>query len=258
MTFQRLNFKIIPLYKEFLKFLEKEDFEGIKRDYFGKYEYYFKNFCKRWEFLNEEEIYERIKKAKISHYSNVLDFDKNFYPNLNKYLKEIEEKIVIDIKGKIIFYIGFFCPDGKTVYDNEILIGISVDRIDDIRNLPIIIAHEIGHAQRRKIFPYKKDLEELFFSEGIAFYFSHLCFPYIKIYRNLFIKRGEYSYLMKNFKEILKDLKEIEGELLNLLSFYYIKFLVEDLKIPFKNIILMENMPISLERFLSYLSKILQ
>ncbi|MEO0245390.1 MAG: hypothetical protein ABIM82_03460, partial [candidate division WOR-3 bacterium] len=61
---------------------------------------------------------------------------------------------------------------------------------------------------------------------------------------------GEYSYMMKNFKEMLKNLREIEGEFLNFLSFYYIKFLVENLNIPFKDIISMERMPIPLKKFL--------
>ena len=255
MIFQKLKFEIIPVYKEFLEFLKKNDFEKIKKEYFYKYKDYFESFCIRWKILKEEEIEERIKRAKISHYSNVIDFDINFYPEIEKYLKEIDKNIFEEIFCKIIFYIGFFCPDGKTVLKNdEILIGISIDRINDIRNLPIILAHEIGHAQRRKFLKEVKDsFEEIFLSEGIAFYFSYLCFKEIKIYRNLFIKRGNYSYLIKNIREIVKDLKEIEGEILNFLSFFYIKYLVEKLKIDFKEIIKLEKMPVKLKEFLNFL-----
>jgi hypothetical protein len=249
---QKLKFEIIPIYKEFLKFLRQNDFEKIKKEYFDKYKDYFEIFCTRWKMLKEEEIEERIKRAKISHYSNVIDFDINFYPEIEKYLRIIGKNVFEEIFCKIIFYIGFFCPDGKTILrDDEILIGISIDRINDIRDLPIILAHEIGHAQRRKFLKDVKDFfEEIFLSEGIAFYFSHLCFKEIKIYKNLFIKRGNYSYLIKNIKEILKDLKEIDGEILNFLSFFYIKYLVEKLKMDFKEIIKLEKMPVKLEEFL--------
>ncbi len=254
MIFHKEKFEVIPLYKEFLHFLKKKDFYSIEKNYLGKYEEYFEKFCPRWELFEKKEIIERIKKAKIFHYSNVFEFDSRVYSEMNKLLKKIDKALLADLLCKIMLYIGFFCPDGKTiVHNDEIIIGISVDRINDIRDFPLILAHEIGHAQRRKFFPDVKDsFEEFFFSEGIAFYFSHKVFPEVKIYRNLFIKRGEYSYIMKNIKEIINSLNEksIKGDIFNFLSFYYIKFLVEKKNFELKDLIQKEKMPLPLENFL--------
>lgn len=257
MIFHRGKFEVIPLYREFLKFLEKNDFHSIEKFYLGKYWKYFKKLCPRWENFEKKEIIERIKRAKIPHYSNVFEFDLRVYPEMEKFLKEIDKNLLTDLSSKIILYIGFFCPDGKTiVHDNEIITGISIDRISDMRNFPLILAHEIGHAQRRKFFPHPENsFEEIFISEGIAFYFSHRVFPKVKNYRNLFIKRGEYSYIMKNIKEIIDefDEKNIKGDVFNFLCFYYIKFLVEKKKFKLKDLIQKEKMPLSLKDFLSLL-----
>lgn len=255
MIFRRGKFEIVPLYRECLQFLKQKDFISLEKKYLNKYEKYFEKFCTRWRIFEKKEIIKRVKKAKIYHYSNVLEFDSRIYPEIKKYLKEIEKNILTNLKCKIFLYIGFFCPDGKTiVFKRKLFIGISLDRINDMRNFPVILAHEIGHAQRRKFFPYPANsFGEKFFSEGIAFYFSYKVFPEVKIYRHLFIKRGEYSYILKNIKEIIRNLDErnIDGDILKFLSFCYIKFLVEKRNFKFKDIIKLKKMPISISDFLS-------
>jgi len=257
--FHRGKFEVIPLYREFLKFLKEKDFGSIEKNYLKRYEEYFKKLCSRWNIFEEKDIIERVKKSKISHYSNVFEFDSKVYPHMDKFLKEIDKHLLTDLSCKIILYIGFFCPDGKTiVHNDEIIIGISLDRINDMRNFPLILAHETGHAQRRKFFPNPEDsFEENFFSEGIAFYFSYKVFPGSKIYRHLFIKRGEYSYIMKNIKDILDNLdrENMRREVLNFLSFNYVKFLVEKLGFKFKELIQKESMPLSLKEFLPLFKK---
>lgn len=85
--------------------------------------------------------------------------------------------------------IGFFSPDGFTIkVEDEWQIGLGLERLGEVRRIPILVAHEFAHWYRRSHgLPTPVTLGERLIEEGLATHLSLLAYPERPLADHLFI-----------------------------------------------------------------------
>ncbi len=201
--------KIVALYRDFFKFLEKigqaeEKWNHYLTFYYKPHQKFLENYFSHFPLINFSSLKHRVEKIKASDYSWLRHLISACSPE--KIIKDAYKKCrgIVSPKEEpeVYLIIGFFSPDGFVMnFRGSPVICFGFERLKDFRLLSIIFAHEYAHfllEKSRGTVPEEKKFEWLLLSEGIGTYFSFLAFPERRMYEHFLLGRGTLNWCQRN------------------------------------------------------------
>ena len=201
--------KVLSLYQDFFKFLEKitpheEKWNIYFSCYYQPHEGFFENYFSRFPLIDNASLKQRVEAIKTSDYSTL----KNLISvcNPEEIIKEAYEKCIKVVLPKeepeVYLLIGFFSPDGFVMnLRGKPVICFGLERFKDFTLLRILFAHEYAHFLlnlSKRVVPEEEQLRWLLFSEGLATCFSLLVFPKYKLSDHLLFRRDRLNWCQEN------------------------------------------------------------
>lgn len=206
---------IKPLYIDFFKFLEekgKKDPWCIFQDlYLRPHKDFLTSYWQRFNFLDAEQIKERVLQIKEGDYGQLKGLIQAYDPAqlAEKALQKCQKVLPLSPAPDIYLFIGFFSADGTTLeVSGTPAIALGLERFKDFRDFSLLLAHEYGHCalwpSLQKFFPQKeKPLLYSIISEGLAVFFSETVLPEVPLHRHLFLTPERLGWCKENQETLL-------------------------------------------------------
>ena len=205
---------IYPIYKDFMKFLNRLDkgenqWEAYQKYYLEPHRDFLLNY---WQYLSDigfEAIKQRVKRIKENHYSNLKSLLAQEIPEkiVENAYRRCKEIISPPYEPDIYLMVGFFSSEGFVIeFRNKPIIGIGLERFRDFNLLDIVFAHEYAHWLTSSLSNANNPtgtLGNILLREGLAFVFSKLAFPNKPLYKHLFLSRARLNWCIANEEHLI-------------------------------------------------------
>ena len=209
------------LYHDFFKFLDGDHAHGVweayRRLYWNPYREFFQAHWTSFDHFDSEQIARRVEKIRKEDYGHLraLVFSQNPVALAEGALQRSRALTALDPEPDVYLFVGFFSAEGKTlVVQGSPTIAVGLERFQDFKDLPLLVAHEYGHCLQGG-FPKDSEAEDeetlssSVTSEGLAVLFTEAIYPEIPRYRHLFIPPERLRWCEKN-REALVEMAEAE------------------------------------------------
>jgi len=136
---------------------------------------------------------QRVENVRPEHYAGIRAMLSSCNPEA-----EAEEalrrcrKLLPASEPKVNLMIGFFSPDAFVIQvEGEWQIGLGLERLGDVKRIPLLVAHEYSHWYRRQAgLAQPRNLGERLIEEGLAAHLSSLAYPEHPLAQHLFIPQS--------------------------------------------------------------------
>jgi len=208
--------RIFSIYKDFFRFLENLGQGSKKWDcynslYYEPHHRFLEIYFSRFPLLDSSGLKARVESVKASDYSLLKGLIGTCPPDeiVEEAYKRAIGLVPPPQEPDVYLLVGFFSPDGFVLdLGGKPVICFGLERFKDFHSLKILFSHEYAHFLMNlseEAIPEQNDIKWMLISEGIATYFSFLCFPDRPLFEHLFFSRDVFNWC----QEHEADLKEI-------------------------------------------------
>lgn len=207
---------IEPLYKDFLKFLERLDGEDpwalYQRLYLQPHERFMTAYLAHFPHLDKAELARRVAEIKPGDYGQMraLLLAQDPETLAGEALRRCRAVLPLEPEPAVYLFVGFFSPDGFTVdLEGQPAIGIGLERFKDFKDLSLLVAHEYCHCAQRVhlkdfISREERPLLHSVVAEGFSVLFTEVVYPQIPLHRHLFLTPERLAWCRENEQTLLE------------------------------------------------------
>jgi hypothetical protein len=206
---------VYPLYEDFFRFLdsrpEDDPWPSYESLYLKPHEDFFRDYWKTFAHFDRQQIAERVRQIKKEDYGQLRSLVQMENPveMAEEALRRCRKILPLNPEPPVYLFVGFFSADGVTVeVDGAPVIAIGLERFQDLKDLPLLVAHEYGHcAQRRHLkefFPKEGNLLYSIIAEGLSVLLSEAAYPEIPLPRHLYLTPERWRWAKENKDAVLE------------------------------------------------------
>lgn len=204
------------LYLDFFRFLnqmeEKNPWPAYQRLYLRPHEKFLLAYWKNFNYFDLAQIAGRVRQVKREDYGHLRSLIQSQDPALlaEKALGRCQRAFPYQAQPPVYLFVGFFSADGVAVeVDGSPSIALGLERFQDFRDLPLLVAHEYCHCAQRSLlkkFFSQREHNLLFtiIAEGLSVLFSQLVYPEIPVHRHLFLTEERLQWCRENQETLLE------------------------------------------------------
>lgn len=206
---------VLNLYKDFLNFLdslpEDDPWPSYERLYLRPHKNFFETYWGNFAHFDREQIAQRVRQIKREDYGQLRSLIQSEDPVrlAEEALRRCRKILPLDPEPQVYLFVGFFSADGVTIeLEGAPAVAIGMERFRDVRDLPLIVAHEYGHCAQRvhlkDFFPKEGNLLYSIVAEGLSVLFSEAAYPEISLNRHLYLTPERWQWAKENRDTILE------------------------------------------------------
>lgn len=211
------NLRLIPLYKNFFRFLDRlkrgeSAWLGYWRHYYFPHRQFFNAYFSLFPLLDRQALKWRVEAIRPNHYDRLRSILS--HGNAEKIIRQAHQRCLKLVKPertkliKVYLIIGFFSPEAFILsLGEEKVIVFGLERFRDLSSLDLFYAHEYAHfLLKEKIREVTKENEALWYllSEGLACWFTSFVLPERPLTDHLFLRRDRLNWCLENESLLVK------------------------------------------------------
>lgn len=206
-----LELKIVPLYKNFFRFLTARQkgeapWPAFWRHYYFPHRRFFESYFSLFPLVDRPALKGRVEAVKPAHYGRLRlllqrkTAERILASTHRRCLSFIQPEEHRPVEAYLL--IGFFSPEAFLMRLGEkLVIVFGLERYHDFSRLDIFYAHELAHLlieRKKTAVPQEKRAVWYLLTEGIACWFSSRVLPEHPLTDHLFLSRGRLNWCWQN------------------------------------------------------------